>query len=524
MQRMLCVGLVLTLASCGEDAPVSSFETFEEACAAVDGCGLSVSTDDIWVVEVIRDGDEIRIGSIEAGEARTGDGMPFGPLGGEVALAGRSSAGENIDGQWLRFPEEFEFEREFEGGRLGVPLVGPVSTTGYVRALAEIESIAVVDTRGAILVEAPLPAAIVTDVGARSDALIRGSSSCPHILLLERGILSDFATSDGRRDLEILPPGPVQQAIVDAAFAYAPDSVCAAVGRIAFASLPDMPELGGQVWTGGAGDLIVVNTSRREGLADVYSEEFLATHEEWRTRLMRTLLHEAGHATEALLNEVSVLGEGVDGQWIRSSRGSAALVVENTRLRRGLRTEWADLHARFVAEDWAERHPGVAGGAATIQEYDADQTARAGAMSRYGGTSLGDDIAEMVSWIALADRFTAAGIPTGRGYREDYACQAMATWPEVSVPQRYAAVFSKLRFLEDLGMVETSAVERCVGTVGLDPIAEGMRLSTGESAGRAYTRDVAAQIGTLEGRYVFEMTASGTASFDDTEYPADARL
>jgi hypothetical protein len=79
--------------------------------------------------------------------------------------------------------------------------------------------------------------------------------------------------------------------------------------------------------------------------------------------------------------------------------------------------------------------------------------------------------------------------------------------------------------LQDLGLVRDDDVERCIGDVVLDPMTEGMHFFQGEdTGGQIFDQRVDGQIGTLDGRYVFEMVSEGRASFDGTEYPATATL
>ncbi|MFT5354663.1 MAG: hypothetical protein ACI9KE_001870 [Polyangiales bacterium] len=528
--RTLCgptLGILLSVACGSSDPAPVVFETFDEACSAVEGCGAErgATSESIWRVAVVRETDgTYRIMEIDRVDVPE-DGVPFGPFGGDVAVVGRDASGANVDGQLLAFADVMSFEGSLDGGgRVEVPLEGPVRTTAYVRALADVETLAVIDSAGVVFSEAAIPAAIVfgdEEIGSRSDALIRASASCPHILLFDQGELQ-FGDGDV---MQIEAPGPTQQAVVDAAFGYATYAVCNSVGRIAFVNLPDRPGLGGQVHTSVAGDLILINTARMAGLANVYSEEFLANNAEWRLRLMRTILHEAAHVSESLFNEVSDFSGGDDGQWLRSSRGLAAITMERTRLRQGLQREWQRLHDGFVSVGWAEVYPPSVEAARGVQDlYDAEQAARAGAMSRYGTTSLADDIAELVSWATLGAQYEAAGIPMGRNEREDYACQAMATYVGAGVPSRYSAVYSKLRFLQDLGLVHERDVERCIGPVRLIDAQEGLRLYSEDSAGQMFASEVSGQIGTLAGRYVFEMSAGGSASFSGMDYPATVRF
>ncbi|MBO6937693.1 MAG: hypothetical protein JJ863_22180 [Deltaproteobacteria bacterium] len=536
---------ILFALACGDDAGAGErFETFAEACAAVDGCGESRPgpTETLWRVQVFRDDESTyRLGETDQVEVPAA-GVPLGPLGGSVALVGRDTAGENVDGQLLAFAEVIAYETGSieDGGRLEVPLEGTRETLAFVRADPSIVSLAVVSGDGEVLVEMSTPRAITGEgVGRRSDALSQASSSCPHVQLLEAGPLLSWETvahpdtGETTADVPIVDPGPMQRAIVDAALSRMSPRLCASINRIAFGEIPARPFLGGQVWSSSAGDLVLINTNRESGLAKVYTEEFLQESPEWRLKLMLTIFHEAGHASEALINAESEYSEftaepgdpSYAGAWLRSLREGARDTIDATRLRKGMRVEWRRLHAGFVDLGWGQAYPpSIDSARDTIGNYDAEETAVAGAMSRYGATSYSDDIADLVAWTYLGALFESEGIPDGENEKEDFGCQAMATYVGEGVPSRYSALYSKLRFLQDLGLVYESDVERCIADVGLDPMARGMTFQMGDGAPNVFGDGVDGQIGTVDGRYVFELVSSGRSTFDATEYPTQATL
>jgi hypothetical protein len=97
---------------------------------------------------------------------------------------------------------------------------------------------------------------------------------------------------------------------------------------------------------------------------------------------------------------------------------------------------------------------------------------------------------------------------------------------EQDVPGRLSAVYTKLSFLQDLGLVWPEDVEVCMGpNLGIPVFTPGMHFWEDDALQRSFTTGVTAAIGSDEsGRHVFVMDAEGEATFGDETFPATARL
>ena len=157
----------LSLLAPGCAAEPTSYETFEEACAAVPGCGesrypIEGNPEPIYRVLVVRSAEgTFSIAQSERIELVEGDGIPIGPSGGEVLLAGRNARGEPVAGQLIRFPTVRLWENLGENAfSEEESLAGEAtSSIGYVRALPDITELALLDLDGNAIEQAPLPVA-----------------------------------------------------------------------------------------------------------------------------------------------------------------------------------------------------------------------------------------------------------------------------------------------------------------------------------------------------------------------------
>jgi hypothetical protein len=109
---------------------------------------------------------------------------------------------------------------------------------------------------------------------------------------------------------------------------------------------------------------------------------------------------------------------------------------------------------------------------------------------------------------------------------EDWACQQFRSMDVQGVPQPLAAAYTKLRFAFDLGLITQSVYDECWGTIGFEAPGEGFHVYIGGEFRRSFGQEVDAIIGTdmVNGKYLFQLTASGMANVDGTEYPADLNL
>lgn len=560
-------------------------EEVEAACALVPGCmeprvAVSQAREDVWRVEVVRTSSGgYRIGRVEALEVVEGRGVPVGPTWGPHLLMGVDGDGEPVDGQFVRFPGFLRAEggEDWEGAD-SVSLAGrEVSVVGYVRALPAVRRLVLLDDEGEEVVSSALPRG-----GSRSalrpgsgrglpgkepqpQVASRGPGSarvlaaslplpwpwaaspravlevapaglglslpvpaapsftppphCAHVMLLEGE--ADRHWAEGiyyEGEVALVVPGPTQRAVLQGALGLMTPLLCHGISRVAVGVLDSKPGVGGAVQQLSTGDMMFLNVSAG------YGEDELAASQEARVRMMHTVLHEAAHSAEALLNAEGARPGGFAGMWRPPSRALADETLDRVRLHKSLIQEWQRVHFSFQGQQWAAAYPGSQEERKAIRDRSAQDVAQGGFMSRYGGSSYAEDIADMVAWTYMAPHYRSAGIPDGVRQTEDYGCQLMRSHGERDLPSRLAAVYTKLHFLHDLGLVMTEDVALCTGAVMLPVGTPGFHFWQGGEVRRSFDTGVQARIGTTRGRYVYEMEGEGRASFDDTDYPASARL
>ncbi len=540
--------LALLLAwGCGDGDEGVDGEAFERACSEVPACAGSRSDEagpeeTIYRVEVVRGGaGEVSIEAVEPVAVSEGDGVPLGRRAGSHVLAGLDAGGEPVDGQLIGFPAVLRAELA-DGWSTGeIDLAGrEVSTVGYVRADAAIREVAVLDEAGEVVARADAPpagdvallgAGPFLSMGAVPSALAVQSgggnapplpAACSHVRILEGE--DDRDRARGASHLEgtrLLEPGPTARALIHGALGMVEPLMCHGISRIAVVDLPEQPGLGGQVKQLSTGDLLLLN------VAAGYSESELAESRARRLDFMKTVIHETAHGAEALLNVEGSPPDAFAGDWTPPSREVAAGTVDRVRLEKGLIIEWQRVHRSFVSQGWAAPYTGTGPEKQVARDRSGAEAVEAGFMSRYGGVSYAEDIAEMAVWSYLGGEFRDAGVPVGReqGTRKDYACQEMRAHDGDGVPSRFAAVYTKLHFLQDLGLVRSGDVDDCTGSVALPNDEPGFHFWRDGEYQRTFGRAVTAVIGTApSGNYVYEMKAEGEAEFGDETHPARVRL
>ena len=539
------LSIVLAVASCGGDDEPSAPATFEEACGAVEGCGTPVRavpgpTEAIFRVLVERDaGGALSIAAIQEIDVPAAIGPPQGPLDGDHALAALDAAGMPLEVAPLRFPDTLLVEgADPLAYREEMALDGPMSTVAYLRVDPAAESIAVVQPDGTVLhsMPAPVPGEARMEAsgtsGRASEPLVQPSvsSACAHVILLEgpSDALWYPPSLDAQLPLEETV-GPMQRAVVQAALGRLTPMHCAGVGRIAFVRFPD-PRGGGMVRTGiggYTGDFILINSALDlDGRS--FHDASLAAFPEMQALLTHTVIHEAAHTTTYMLNYAAGIPK-FSGVWAPTMRNLALDTVDNVRVRVGFSREWARMHQSFIDLGWSEPYILDPIGSTDKDELEAktpEELAAAGFMSTYAGSNPGDDIAETATWPLTAEVFREAGVGLGPfPNTNDYACIAMQSHGSMDVPAALASVYTKVSFLRGLGMLPDDAFAHCVGdSTGLPYDHEGFAIYEEGALQRVFGTAPEASIGTLDGRYLFVMYASGTAEFGDATYDASLEL
>ncbi len=523
---------------------------FESACADTPGCQEARAlpagpTERVWRVRVVRSASgELRIEEVQGLAVPQGDGVPVGPIAGEHALVALDAAGEVIAGQLLAFPEFARLEYADGSAPRRVDLARrEVDAMAYVPVSANAVSLAVRDRAGNALhvVDAPREAGTAVSWGARLRQWLRvqeawAASSqapsrpfgglpphCAHIVVLrgeqDRHLARHMQWGD---EATLVGPGPAQLASMQAALARMTPLLCQSIGRIAFAAVTaeSTSTKTGAVRSAGAGDLILLNVSALGGRQTELEQE---RRESSRLILQHTLIHEAGHTAETLLEvESASPPESYAGSWGLPPRSLARTTIERVRLQRGLLAEWTHIHESFAAHGWAKRPSTPA------KDWTRAQVVEAGLMANYGAQSIFEDISTFLEHAYLskitADAYRANDVPDR--LREDPGCIESQAHTERNVPARLAAVYTKLHLLQDLGLVPPDDVRDCLGrTIGVWVERPGIHVSQDGMNLRSFENQLEAGIGTTrQGLKVFQLEVRGDAGFGDKTYPAKLRL
>ncbi|RLB52361.1 MAG: hypothetical protein DRJ42_15055 [Deltaproteobacteria bacterium] len=544
MQVVVLTALVVSLAiGCGGEEPIETPATRADACVAVGGCETPVHVEtgprqSIFRVLVVRDpSGAVRIEEVQEVEVSARVGAPEGPLAGTHGLAALDAAGAPVEFQYLRFADTLFIEPlEFHEATVEEDLTGgEVSTVGYVTLGSTVVELAIVDSTGTIVDRRPAPApgdALARDdgVGASREAVVRPSSAsaCSHVVLLEGGVDEIWYPAALRSRLRLTPLSPTQYAVVRSALGRMTPLHCAGISRMAFASFPDTGVAG--VVTAHAGDLVILNTDVEfgdpgEGLG---FDEFSLQGAGQQARLMHVIFHEGGHAAEFLLDSVTDF-ESFPGEWEPRQGNLAEQTIDRVRLRGGFAPAWRAVHGSFFEQGWTGSYltpPFSALQRMEIRSLTPEGLAEYGVISQYATKQHHEDIADTVAYPLSAPIMRAAGLPDGPSPQvNDYGCIAMRAHAERSVPQSLAAVFTKLAFVRDLGLITDEDFESCAGTmIGIPSEVEGITVLADGEVQRVFASGPEAVIGTLDGRYVFEFTVGGTAEFSGMDYGATLKL
>lgn len=532
-QATFTISLIALLSACGgDDAPKEL--TYDQACDVVPGCrdpryDQNGPKEKVFRVFAVREaGGALRIDQIDEVDVTETSGVPLGNLGGTHLLVGLDANDVPLDGQVIRFPDELELTLAEDRDHAHVDLKGEeVNAIGYVRKLEGLETIGLIDDTGQLVLEQPAEAtASKTDdgrgIGQNAQALTQVLTHCGHVRLLEGEADREYAQGmSNYNDTELLVPGPTQRAVIEGAFARMTPALCHAISRIAIGRIEGGDGIGGVVSQIFSGDFVLINT-------DVgYSEEELVVSEEQRLRMMHTLVHETAHAFEALLNSEGMSIQTYEGEWPIPVRTFAGETVDHVRTRWGFGFAWQTMHATFLQAGYAKQYGVIADNVEEVRSWDAQQTAEAGFMSRYSAKMYEEDIADTSAWAYMGPLYAQAGIPDGVRQKEDFGCQIMQTHQERSVPGNLAAVYTKLMFLKDLGVVHPDDVDLCTGDkLGLPLNAQGFHIYQGETELSSFGQGLNAKIGTTTdtNAVVFEMNGEGEANFGDGRFPATFRL
>jgi hypothetical protein len=525
-------------------------ETFEEACAMTPGCEESPydlfgpRESALRVDLTLAAGGGVEIGTMEMVDVLSAVGRPTENLGGTHVIVAEDAAGNWLEVYPVSFPTRVLVEDPEAFGGFELPLAAGEAHKAIYFAPANVDHFVVYDQQANEVARAPL-------FIERDFRWTQASPACSHVVLLEQGD-DDWVPVEtldaGDVPGSLVEPGPLQRAAVQAALNRMAPTLCHGVGRIGFVESTN-ESLGGYVKQNLTGDLILINTAR-------YSEEQLAEDPQSRIRIISTITHEAGHATEALLQfsgepvynlMTFLLGQRPPmGGWTFDAQEVGTEQVQNTRLLKGFSNEWQRMHRAFISEGFGEIDyvpPPMEEGqcAGDIKYFTPQQVGESGFMSRYGGTARWDDIAEFVAHSMTAPLYRAQGLTEpyevsegeecgGRSSTvsvpEDWACQTFREYEGDGIPLANAAAYTKLRMVYELGMITQEAFDECVGNVGLDVPGPGFHVYEDGLFKRSFDMAVTASIGLEDGasERKFFMNAEGRAGFDGMEYDAEIAL
>ncbi len=321
--------------------------------------------------------------------------------------------------------------------------------------------------------------------------------------------------------ITLVEPGPNVLAATKEALLRMTPMLCQSLRRIAFGHVPDEANKLGAVNSFGAGDMVMIN------LSGARFNEIEMQKRSSQLIFQGTLIHEAMHAAETLLGvESKDKGQsGYGGTWGPQARNLARMKIENSRLEMGFYNEWQRVHRNFIRYKWAKAY----GSENALKNASANVVAEAGFMKDYGAANWAEDVATFVEQVyvgkEMADGIKGSGV--SEDLRQDKACMAMQAYSEQSVPAKLSAVYAKLMFLLDLGLIKQEDAEVCTGrdlrltgtaTQGFSFYQDGELL-------RRFELNAKASMGRATAiRNVFEMSAEGHAEFGGKNYPATMKL
>ena len=354
----------------------------------------------------------------------------------------------------------------------------------------------------------------------------QGSALCPPIEVMD-GFFSALSVGKGEMLAFVSSPGPTQRAYVEKARHLMAPLVCAGARRVAFVDIDDERE----AWVGKMRpDLINVPESRG-GEALIGPNGPAARRSNLRAQLLHALVHEGAHTASNLLAEhdgtmaaISALdrfGRRVIGRrdWTDTGLEEARRVVERARLGDGLYREWERVHDSFVREGLAARYHRLG----PRGDLTPDQLVRAGFTTGYAGDRPGEDIAELTAAIATRDAYAAEGstLPP-----LDLPCQAMRAEPGPGVPERLAAHFTKVGFLQSVGFLTDADYDYCVGRLRVRGDGNGVFSLDGDALEHQYRGNPRGTLGRSEDgtRYVFRFEADGSVTTRRATRDVTARL
>ena len=317
--------------------------------------------------------------------------------------------------------------------------------------------------------------------------------------------------------LDVIDLGPSQKQMVREAEERLTPILCQAVTRLAYmekdskdASLgwvnPAKPDLVNISATGQARENMLDLQGPNRRYAPMY-----------RAGTTHSIIHEAGHSATFLLEANNGLEKEFsltellsgDIRWTEGAISAAKEVVKSNRLNGGLENEWIRLHQSFVAAGLALDYHGRGD-----PEMTDDQILKLGVMTAYAGDEAMEDIAETASGVLSITAFSHEGVGE---LSNDLACRRMRAAPGPAIPDELAAVFTKVGFVQSLGLIDEIDYRECVGNLRVRGNGNGFFSFESGQENRKYTQNVKGTIGQKNGQgpWIFQIEATGSIGVED---------
>jgi hypothetical protein len=371
-----------------------------------------------------------------------------------------------------------------------------------------------------------------------------GSGNCTVQLLHPE----DESELPSRYEGKIISPVAKHRLVVEETLKLMPPLTCAAVQRVAFVRTLS-GHAGEEGWVSNdTPDLVNINVDVIDPLRRAGDD--MGAY--WTVKPMQAVLHEATHTADFLLHAHDSV-EGALGKlqgknlyedsittlkpdpdlWSANAQQLAKESVEQNRLGGSLRTEWTRIQDGFRAFGWAGAYRGPR---KPDETDDYKQLVKDGFTSRYGATSVGEDIAEFAGWMLAAPLMEREwdGKVMPAIAVDDHACRQLRAQTSPGVPSELAVLYTKANLLLSTGLVTQEAYDNCVGRLKLIEHGEGIHVwdHDGDPKDgkwkykRSFTTDVKAAIGGYEklGQYVFDLSAWGNVDYIGKNYPTVVEL
>jgi hypothetical protein len=355
-------------------------------------------------------------------------------------------------------------------------------------------------------------------------SVVAARRNCPHVYIMEEPAGPSPLNQATHALFGGNQPKPTKTQLKQAflALQYLSPLQCRALRAIAFVAREDNTGLLG--WqTSYSGGLVFLNSA-------AFTDDILlngtpqVSRERWQAETRRTIVHEATHALQDLLDQGNIEME-LQRDWPSNVRVDAQEILDTQMFPKGnFIQEWKRTHRTFVGLDLAAEPYEDVRSVLKNNDESGEVLAKAGFMTAYGATSYHDDIAEIASIVQTQELFQQ--FPESE--RRDYICKALRRMDTKYVPSTYVAGFTKLGFLRSLGVIEERHYDSCVGKAKLPDFGTGVHSVREDGSRRSYDKNITQAVqfvngrGGIYGRY--QLIAEGLIKLGDKEGDGQFRM